>query len=176
MCTQELISSGTSIIASSLYKANVGNPISFIGLYSNGSSNFNSVLTSGLFVNGLLFGHGSITGLYASGHARAQISLKNGKFVIGAFGKFSFLNATGQIGIGNDYFNVSLVGIADIGTISGMAGILVDPKKGTYFAGIEAKAAVFTARGGAQFEIFGTQIEIRVSKCIIGRIPIWYRI
>ena len=167
MCTQELISSGTSIIASSLYKANVGNPISFIGLYSNGSSNFNSVLTSGLFVNGLLFGHGSITGLYASGHARAQISLKNGKFVIGAFGKFSFLNATGQIGIGNDYFNVSLVGIADIGTISGMAGILVDPKKGTYFAGIEAKAAVFTARGGAQFEIFGTQIEIGGSVSVL---------
>lgn len=41
-----------------------------------------------------------------------------------------------------------------------MAGILINPKKNTYFAGIEAKAAVFTARGGVQFEIFDAQIEV----------------
>ena len=78
----------------------------------------------------------------------------------GAFGKFSLLNATGQIGIGNDDFSVSLVGVGDIGTVSAMAGILIDPSKSTYFAGIEAKAAVFTARGGVQFEIFDKQIEV----------------
>ena len=112
------------------------------------------------FRNGLFFGKGTVTGLYASGHARAQISLKNGKFVLGAFGKFSLLNATGQIGIGNDDFSVSLVGVGDIGTVSAMAGILINPSKNTYFAGIAAKAAVFTARGGVQFEIFDTQIEV----------------
>ena len=69
---------------------------------SGGSSIFNSVLANGSFRNGLFFDKGTVTGLYASGHARAQISLKNGKFVLGAFGKFSLLNATGQIGIGND--------------------------------------------------------------------------
>lgn len=53
-----------------------------------------------------------------------------------------------------------MVGVGDIGTVSAMAGILIDPSKNTYFAGIEAKAAVFTARGGVQFEIFDTQIEV----------------
>ena len=119
----------------------------------------NSVLANGSFRNGLFFGKGTVTGLYASGHTRAQISLKNGKFVLGTFGKFSLLNATGQIGLGNDDFSVSLVGVGDIGTVSVMAGILIDPKKNTYFAGIEAKAAMFTARGGFQFKIFDTQIE-----------------
>ena len=130
------------------------------GTLGGGSSIFNSVLANGSFRNGLFFGKGTVTGLYASGHARAQISLKNGKFVLGAFGKFSLLNATGQIGIGNDDFSVSLVGVGDICTVSAMAGILIDPSKNTYFAGIEAKAAVFTARGGVQFEIFTTQIEV----------------
>ena len=127
---------------------------------SYGSSVFNSVLAKDQFRNGLSFGKGTVTGLYASGHIRAQISLRNGKFVFGAFGKFSLLNATGQFGIGNDDFRVSVVGIGDIGTVSAMAGILIDPKKKTYFVGIEAKAAVFTARGGVQFEIFDTQIEV----------------
>ena len=127
---------------------------------SIGSSGiFNSVLANGSFRNGLFFGKGTVTSLYDSGHARAQISLKNGKLVLGAFNKFSLLNATGQIGIGNDDLSVSLVGVGDIGTVSAMAGILIDPKKNTYFAGVEAKAAVFTARVGAQFEIFDTQIE-----------------
>ena len=128
---------------------------------SSGSSNIiNSNLANASFRNGLFFGKGSVTGLYASGHARTQISLKNRKFVLGAFGKFSLLNVTGQIGIGNDGFSISLVGIGDIATVSGMAGLLIDPAKNTYFAGIEAKAAVFTARGGVQFEIFDTQVEI----------------
>ena len=128
---------------------------------SSGSSNIiNSNLANASFRNGLFFGKGSVTGLYASGHARTQISLKNRKFVLGAFGKFSLLNVTGQIGIGNDGFSISLVGIGDIATVSGMAGLLINPAKNTYFAGIEAKAAVFTARGGVQFEIFDTQVEI----------------
>ncbi len=131
----------------------------FAGI-SKESGIFNSVLVNGSFRNGLFFGKGTVTGLYASGHTRAQISLKKGKFVLGAFGKISLLNATGQIGIGNDDLNVSLVGIGDIGTVSVMAGILIDPSKTTYFAGIEAKASVFTARGGIQFEIFDTQIEV----------------
>ncbi len=57
-------------------------------------------------------------------------------------------------------FSVSLVGVGDIGTVTGMAGILIIPNKNTYFVGIEAKAAAFTARGGVQFDIFDTQIEV----------------
>ena len=134
--------------------------VSYSPEVTNSLNIFNNVLLNGSFSNGLFFGKGSITGLYTSGNIRAQISLKNGKFVLGAFGKFSLLNATGQIGIGNEDFSVSLVGVADLGTVSGMAGILIDPKKNTYFAGIEAKASVFSARGGVQFDIFGNQIEV----------------
>ena len=157
---QSPVSSGGSITDSMLFRTLGGGFMPIISPSSGGSSIFNSVLTNGSFRNGLFFGKGTVTGLYASGHARAQISLKNGKFVLGAFGKFSLLNATGQIGFGNDDFSVSLVGVGDIGTVSGMAGFLIDPKKNTYFAGIEAKAAVVTARGGVQFEIFDTQIEV----------------
>ncbi|MBS5852283.1 MAG: RHS repeat-associated core domain-containing protein [Staphylococcus sp.] len=157
---QRPVSSGGSIADSALSGTLGGGFMPIINSSSGGSSIFNSVLANGSFRNGLFFGKGTVTGLYASGHARAQISLKNGKFVLGAFGKFSLLNATGQIGIGNDDFSVSLVGVGDIGTVSAMAGILIDPSKNTYFAGIEAKAAVFTARGGVQFEIFDTQIEV----------------
>ena len=41
-----------------------------------------------------------------------------------------------------------------------MAGLIINPHKNTYFAGIEAKISVFSARGGVQFEIFNTQIEM----------------
>ena len=157
---QRPVSSGGSITDSALSGTLGGGFMPIINPSSGGSSIFNSVLANGSFRNGLFFCKGTVTGLYASGHARAQISLKNRKFVLGAFGKFSLLNATGQIGIGNDDYSVSLVGVGDIGTVSAMAGILIDPSKNTYFAGIEAKAAVFTARGGVQFEIFDTQIEV----------------
>ena len=153
-------SSGGSITDSALSGTLGGGLMPIINPSNGGSSIFNSVLANVPFRNGLFFGKVTVTGFYASEHARAQISLKNGKFVLGAFGKFSLLNATGQIGIGNDDFSVSLVGVGDIGTVSAMAGILIDPKKKTYFAGFEAKAAVFTARGGVQFEIFDTQIEV----------------
>ena len=160
MYKQRPVSSGGIIANIGLFGTTSADYLSTISP-SNGSSNIiNSTLANASFRNGLFFGKGSVTGLYASGHARAQISPKNGKFVLGAFGKFSLLNATGQIGIGNDDFSISLVGIGDIVTVSGMAGILINPAKNTYFAGIEAKAAVFMARGGVQFEIFDTQIEI----------------
>ena len=157
---QRPVSSSCSITDPALSGTLAGGFMPIINPSSGGASIFNSVLVNGSFRNGLFFGKGTITELYASGHARAQISLKKGKFVLGAFGKFSLLNATGKIGIGNDDFSVSLVGVGDIGTASAMAGILIDPKKNTYFAGIETKAAVFTARGGVQFEIFDTQIEV----------------
>ena len=45
---------------------------------------------------------------------------------------------------------------AGVGTFNAWAS-------GKVGAGIEAKAAVFTARGGVQFEIFDTQIEVGAS-------------
>ena len=136
------------------------NEISTANLSQSGSNIFNSILSSKSFINGLLYGKETITGLYASTHSRAQISLKNGKFILGSFGKFSLINATAQVGVGNNDFNVSLVGVGDIGMITGMVGILIDPEKDTYFAGIEAKASVLTARGGVQFKFYDTQIEV----------------
>lgn len=160
MYKQRPVSSGGIIANIGLFGTTSADYLSTISPSNVSSNIINSTLANASFRNGLFFGKGSVTGLYASGHARAQISLKNGKFVLGAFGKFSLLNATGQIGIGNDDFSISLVGIGDIVTVSGMAGILINPAKNTYFAGIETKAAVFMARGGVQFEIFDTQIEI----------------
>ncbi len=157
-CTQDSFSSGNSIV--NPFLTINGDFPTIPNSYGEGSNIFNSILVSGSFRNGLVFGKGTVTGLYASGHARAQVSLKNGKFVLGVSGKFSLLNATGQIGIGNKGLSFSLLGVGDIGTMSGVAGIIIDPSKNLYYAGIEAKAAVFTARGGVQFEIFGTQIEI----------------
>ena len=124
---------------------------------------FNSVLASGSFRNGLLFGKGTVTKFYVSSQASAQVSLKNGKFVLGVSSKFSLLNANGQIGIGNDNFSISLKGSADIGTISALAGIIINPDSKTYFAGIDAKISAFAASGGVQFEIFDYQIEAGVS-------------
>ena len=167
MYKQRPVSSGGIIANIGLFGTTSADYLSTISPSSGSSNIINSTLANASFRNGLFFGKGSVTGLYASGHARAQISLKNGKFVLGAFGKFSLLNATGQIGIGNDDFSISLVGIGDIVTVSGMAGILINPAKNTYFAGIEAKAAVFTARGGVQFEIFDTQIEIGGSVSVL---------
>ena len=92
---QRPVSSGGSITDSALSGTLGGGFMPIINPSSGGSSIFNSVLANGSFRNGLFFGKGTVTGLYASGHARAQISLKNGKFVLGAFGKFSLLNATG---------------------------------------------------------------------------------
>ena len=145
---QRPVSSGSSITDSSLSETLGVGFMPIINLSGGGSSIFNSVLANGSFRNGLIFGKGTITGLYASGDAIAQIDLKNGKFVLGAYGSFSLLNATGQIGIGNDDCRVSLVGVGDIGKVSATAGIFIDPSKNTYFVGIEAEAAVFTASGG----------------------------
>lgn len=102
----------------------------------------------------------TVTCLYVSGHTRTEISLKNGKFKLGTFGKFSLCNATRKIGVGNEDVDISLIGVGDIGTMSVMAGILIDSKESTYFVGTEAKASVITARGGIQFNLFDTEIEI----------------
>ena len=160
---QTSVSSGYSITNSVLSETMCTCFKSSINQSNEEVSVFNSILANGSFRSGLLFGKGSLTRLYASRHTRSQINLKNGKFVLGAFEKFSLLNATGQIGVGNDEVSVSIVGVGDIGAISGMVGIIVNPNENIYFAGIEAKAAVFTARGGIQFEIFNNQIEVGAS-------------
>ena len=55
----------------------------------------NYILTKGSFRNGLLFCNGSVTRLYDEGHARAQFNLKNDKFILEVFGRFSLLNMGG---------------------------------------------------------------------------------
>ena len=56
-----------------------------------------------------------------------------------------------------------LVGVGDFVIVSGMAGILINQDEKTYFSGIDVKAAMFTVRGGVQFEIFNKQIEVGAS-------------
>ena len=149
----------SSYISSSLDDSSILNGSSVGSSAVNRGNPINYTLAKGSFRNGILFGTGSVTGLYLEGHARAQFSLKNSKFILGVFGKFSLLNIGGQIGIGSNDINISLKGVADIGTVTGMVGLLVDPSNDLFFFGVEAKASVITARAGVQFELFGLQIE-----------------
>ncbi len=117
------------------------------------SSIFNQTIKES-FKSGLWFGNISLTELYADWNARAQISLRNGTFKLGIAGKFSLVNNSWQIGFGTDDLNFSIKGVGDLGTLSGMAGIFIDPKKNNYYVGVEAEAAVLSGRIGGQLEIF----------------------
>ncbi|MCI6508993.1 MAG: RHS repeat-associated core domain-containing protein, partial [Bacilli bacterium] len=131
---------------------------------SNGKNSiFNKILASGSFRKALFFGNGIITAFYANGSANAKINSKEGNFEIGAYGNFSLLNANGQIGIGNEKFNVSLVSVVDIITISGMLGIKINEDEHEYFAGIDATIAALTASAGVKVEFLGAQIEVECS-------------
>ncbi len=174
---QRPVSSGGSI-TDSAFSGTLGvGFVPIIGVTGGNSGIFNQTL-KGSFRNGLLFGSGSITGLYADWNARAQISLKKGTVKVGIAGKFSVLNVSGQIGFGTDDLNLSLKAVGDALTVSGMAGIFIDPKKNTYFIGAEAKATALSGRVGGQLDIFGLQIEAGLSGelgSIGGRIGIGLR-
>ena len=124
---------------------------------------FNQTI-KGSFREGLLFGKGSITGLYADWNPRFQISLKKRAFKVGIAGKFSLLNTSGQIGFGTDDLNLTfLKAVGDIGTVSGMAGVFVDPKMKTFFVGVEAKATALSGRIGGALDLLVLQIEVGLS-------------
>ena len=135
---------------------------SIVGVICGGYGLFNQTL-KGSFIKGLLFGSGSITSLYVDWNARTQISLRKGTVKVGIAGKFSVLNVSGQIGFGTEDLNLSLKAVGDALTVSGMAGIFIDPKKNTYFIGAEAKTTALSGRVGGQLDIFGLQIEAGAS-------------
>jgi len=159
---QRPVSSGGSI-TDSAFSGTLGvGFVPIVGVTGVSSGIFNQTL-KGSFRNGLLFGSGSITSLYADWNARAQISLRKGTVKVGIAGKFSVLNVSGQIGFGTEDLNLSLKAVGDALTVSGMAGIFIDPKKNTYFIGAEAKATALSGRVGGQLDIFGLQIEAGLS-------------
>ena len=159
---QRPLSSGGSI-TDSTFSGTLGvGFVPIVGVTGGSSGIFNQTL-KGSFRNGLLFGSGSITSLYADWNARAQISLRKGTVKVGIAGKFSVLNVSGQSGFGTEDLNLSLKAVGDALTVSGMAGIFIDPKKNTYFIGAEAKATALSGRVGGQLEIFGLQIEAGLS-------------
>lgn len=120
---------------------------------------FNAVIASGSFRNGLFYGKGTLTECLTSSYAKAEFSYNNG-FLLGAFYNFSLFNAAGEIGIGNSDINLSLVGSVDFGTMEGFAGIVFDPENNHYLLGIKAEVKAVTASGGVQFGIFNTTIEM----------------
>ena len=159
---QRHVSSGGSI-TDSTFSGTLGvGFVPIVGVTGVSSGIFNQTL-KGSFRNGLLFGSGSITSLYADWNARAQISLRKGTVKVGIAGKFSVLNVSGQIGFGTEDLNLSLKAVGDALTVSGMAGIFIDPKKNTYFIGAEAKTTALSGRVGGQLDIFGLQIEAGLS-------------
>ena len=64
--------------------------------------------------------------------------MRKGTFKLGISGKFSLVNNSGQIGFGTDDLKFSIKRVGDLWTISGMAGIFIDPKKNNYYVGVEA--------------------------------------
>ena len=159
---QRPVSSGGSI-TDSTFSGTLGVGFVPIVCVTGVSSGIFNQTLKGSFRNGLLFGSGSITSLYADWNARAQISLRKGTVKVGIAGKFSVLNVSGQIGFGTEDLNLSLKAVGDALTVSGMAGIFIDPKKNTYFIGAEAKATALSGRVGGQLDIFGLQIEAGLS-------------
>ncbi|MBQ3252916.1 MAG: RHS repeat-associated core domain-containing protein [Acholeplasmatales bacterium] len=159
---QRPVFSGSSIADSTLSGTLGVGFVPIVGAIGGSSGIFNQTL-KGSFRNGLLFGSGSITSLYADWNARTQISLRKGTVKVGIAGKFSVLNVSGQIGFGIEDLNLSLKAVGDALTISGMAGIFIDPKKNTYFIGVDAKATALSGRVGGQLDIFGLQIESGLS-------------
>ena len=118
-----------------------------------GSSSPISHTLKGSFRSGLFFGSGSITGFYNDWNVRSQISLRKGTIKLSLGGKFSLVNASGQIGFGTEDLNLVLKAVGDVGSVSGMAGIFIDPRKDTYFVGVEAKATALSGRVGGQLDI-----------------------
>lgn len=110
-----------------------------------------------------MFGNVSTTKFYADWNARAQVSFDKLTFKIGVAGKFSRYNRSEQIGFGTDDLNISIKGVLDLLTVSGMIGIFIEPKKNTYFIGADAKATALSGRVGGQLDIFGLQIEVGLS-------------
>ena len=155
--------SSVGSIADSMSSGTIGGGFLHIASVSGGNLGVFNQTIKGSFRNGFWFGNGSITGFYADWNARTQISLRKGTIKVGIAGKFSVLNASGQIGFGTDDLNLSLKVVGDALTASGMTGIFIDPKKGTYFIGAEAKATALSGRVGGQLDIFGLQIEVGLS-------------
>ena len=60
----------------------------------------------------------------------------------------------------SDNFHKTLKAVGDVGTVSGMAGIFIDPRENTYFIGVEAKATALSGRIGGQLDVFGLQSEV----------------
>ncbi len=145
---QRPVSSSNSIVDSSVFGVN--------------SIVFNQINNDSIR-NNLFICEGSITPFYLDWNARAQISLRKGTFKLGVAGKFSVLNVSGKIGFGNEDLNLTLKAVGDALTVSGMAGIFIDPKKKTGFIGVEAKATALSGRVGGQLDIFGLQIEVGLS-------------
>ena len=142
---------------------------------SSSSGVLNRTLIKGSFENGLWFGSGSITGLYADWNASAQISFKKGTLKVGLLGKFSVLNVGGQVAFGTEDLNLSIKVAGDALTASGTVGIFIDPQKNNYFIGVEAKATALSGRVGGQLDLLGIQIEVVLSgelASISGRIGI----
>ena len=121
---QRPVSSSNSIVDSSVFGVN--------------SIVFNQINNDSIR-NNLFICEGSISPFYLDWNARAQISLRKGTFKLGVAGKFSVLNVSGKIGFGNEDLNLTLKAVGDALTVSGMAGIFIDPKKKTVFIGVGQK-------------------------------------
>ncbi|MFA7376177.1 MAG: hypothetical protein WCZ13_01615, partial [Acholeplasmataceae bacterium] len=79
---------------------------------------------------------------------------------IGYFEKTSVYNLQGQVGFGSLGDNiVGIKGVVDVGTITGLLGVIINPEDTTYFMGLDVGVAVATGRVGLTI---GNNFEVGV--------------
>lgn len=122
--------------------------------------------TSGEYEDGIFRGSGSVTAGYSEVNGRLQVNSKDGKTngMLGAFAKASMVNASGEVGVGNDNVSLSFKGVGDALTATAQAGIQY---KDGFGVAAKAKAAVLSGRATTELELFGWQIEFGVSGDIL---------
>ncbi len=126
----------------------------------------NSYTISGTFQDGLVIGSGSITGLYSDimlrGQGEQKIVPQRGvpDVSIGAFAKFSLMNASGKLGVGNQDTSISVKGVGDALTASAYLGVSHQNGLGVR---AKAKAAVLSGRATIELNVFGYVIEAGVT-------------
>jgi RHS repeat-associated protein len=119
--------------------------------------NPNTYTVSDSFEWGIFRGNGSATMGYSEAMWRGQSNTGTStKGWIGGFGKVSFFNLGGRVGVGNDDLSLSRRTVLDVFTVTGQAGIAYMDGVGV---GVSARASLVAIRETAEINIFGWEIE-----------------
>ena len=115
------------------------------------------------FEKGHVRGEGVVTFGYEESMLRGEAkktvapSESGAAITMGGFAKYSFLNASGKIGVGNEDFSVSLKGVGDVLVGQAQAGLAVSNGLGATIGG---RGSALSWRATVEIQIKGTEIEL----------------